>query len=160
MELRYRWEYGGEKARINELNEKRSLIPLGLRVLIWKINFCSRVLPLSKLTRCRERPRTVICCLGWFGRLKCLATGLDASLSFLSTSRRCSRNRSRNRLPICYAVNDIGGGSRYEWKDKFCNVSERTWKFQVGHWFEMNLRPKSCRCFCHVWIKLVKIAKR
>ena len=24
----------------------------------------------------------------------------------------------------------------YEWKDKFCIVSERIWKFQIGHWFE------------------------
>ena len=28
MELRYWWEYGDEKTRINEWNEKRSLIPL------------------------------------------------------------------------------------------------------------------------------------
>ena len=28
------------------------------------------------------------------------ATGLDASLSFFSTSRRCSRNRSPSRLPV------------------------------------------------------------
>ena len=34
------------------------------------------------------------------GRLKCLATGLDTSLSFLSTSRRCSRNRSLYRLTL------------------------------------------------------------
>ena len=34
------------------------------------------------------------------GRLKCLATGLDAFLSSLSTSRRCSRNRSPSRLPV------------------------------------------------------------
>ena len=33
-------------------------------------------------------------------RLKCLAASLDASLSFLSTSRRCSRNRSPSRLPV------------------------------------------------------------
>ena len=30
----------------------------------------------------------LIFCLELLGRLKCLATGLDASLSFLSTSRR------------------------------------------------------------------------
>ena len=34
MKLRYRWEFGDEKTRINEFNEKRSLIPWGLRVLI------------------------------------------------------------------------------------------------------------------------------
>ena len=33
-------------------------------------------------------------------RQKCRATGLDASLSSFSTSRRCSWNRSPNRLPV------------------------------------------------------------
>ena len=56
---------------------------------------------LSKIPLGRERPQTAICCLEWLGRWKCLATGLDASLSFLSTSRRCSRNRSR--------LNEISG---------------------------------------------------
>ena len=41
-----------------------------------------------------------MCSLEWLGRLKCRATGLDASLSSFSTSRRCSRNRSPNRLPV------------------------------------------------------------
>ena len=36
----------------------------------------------------------------WFGRLKCRASGLDASLSFRSTSRRCSRKRSPNLLSV------------------------------------------------------------
>ena len=58
------------------------------------------VLRLSELPRCRERLQTTICCLESLGRLKCLATGLDASLSFLSTSRRCSPNRSLSRLPV------------------------------------------------------------
>ena len=44
--------------------------------------------------RCRERPQIAMCFLEWLGRLKWQATGLDASLSFFSTSRRCSRNRS------------------------------------------------------------------
>ena len=96
MELPYWWEYGEEKTSVNELNEKRSLIPRGLRVPIWKINFCSRVLRLSELPRCRERLQTAICYL----RFRCQATGLDASLSFVSTSRRCPRNRS----PCCLSV--------------------------------------------------------
>ena len=54
MELCYWWEYGDEKTRINKLNEKRSLILWGLRVPIWKINFCSSVLQLSELPRCKE----------------------------------------------------------------------------------------------------------
>ena len=41
-----------------------------------------------------------MCSLEWLGRLKCRATGLDASLSSFSTSRRCSRNRSPNRLLV------------------------------------------------------------
>ena len=41
-----------------------------------------------------------MCSLEWLGRLKCSATGLDASLSSFSTSRRYSRNRSPNRLPV------------------------------------------------------------
>ena len=41
-----------------------------------------------------------MCFLEWLGRLKCRAIGLNASLSSFSTSRRCSRNRSPNRLPV------------------------------------------------------------
>ena len=67
---------------------------------IWKINFCSRVLRLSELPSCRERPQTAICYLGRLGRLRCLATGLDASVAFLSTLRRCSPNRSTSLLPV------------------------------------------------------------
>ena len=63
VELRHLLEYGDEKTAINQLNEKRSLIPWGLRVPIWNINFCSGVLRLSELPRFKERPQTVICCL-------------------------------------------------------------------------------------------------
>ena len=65
-----------------------------------KNNFCSRVLRLSVFPWCRERPQTAICCIEWFGRLKCLATGLDVFLSSFSSSRRCSRNRSPSRPPV------------------------------------------------------------
>ena len=64
------------------------------------MNFCSRFLRLSVVPRCRERPQIAMCFLEWLGRLKWRATGLDASLSFFSTSRRCSRNRSPSRLPV------------------------------------------------------------
>ena len=47
-----------------------------------------------------ERPQIDMCSLEWVGRLKCRATGFDASLSSFSTSRRCSRNRSPSRLPV------------------------------------------------------------
>ena len=92
MEPRYWWEYGDEKTRIIWLNEKHLLIPWGLRVPIWRINFWSRVLRLSELPRCRERLQSAICCLEWLRRLKCLATDLEASLSFISTSARYSQN--------------------------------------------------------------------
>ena len=64
------------------------------------MNFCSRFLRLSVVPRCRERPQIAMCFLEWLGRLKWRATGLDASLSFFSTSRRCSRNRSPSLLPV------------------------------------------------------------
>ena len=70
------------KTRIDKLNEKRSLIPVGLREPIWKMNLCSR---LSELPSCKERPKSAICSKERIGRLKCLATCLDASLPFLST---------------------------------------------------------------------------
>ena len=45
MELSYWLVTGNMKNnRINWLNEKSSLIPRGLKLLIWKVNFCSRVL--------------------------------------------------------------------------------------------------------------------
>ena len=67
-----------------------------------------------------------MCSLEWLGRLRCRATGLDASLSSFSTSRRCSRNRSPNRLPVSpmysflhnvmhnagYAIDNICRGTR------------------------------------------------
>ena len=81
----YWWEYADEKTRVNLLNKKLLLIPWGLKVPIWQINLCSRVFRLSEPPRCRKRTQTAICCFGR-GRLKCLPTGLDTSLSFLSTS--------------------------------------------------------------------------
>ena len=64
------------------------------------MNLCSRFLRLSVAPWCRERPQIDMCSLEWLGRLKCRATGFDASLSSFSTSRRCSRNRSPSRLPV------------------------------------------------------------
>ena len=55
-EIRYWLVPGNVKNNwINKLNEKRSLIPLGLRVPIWKINFCSKVLRLSVFPWWREK---------------------------------------------------------------------------------------------------------
>ena len=47
----------------------------------------------------RNGPQIVILWWEWLGRLKWRVTGLGAFVSFLSTSRRCSRNRSDNLLP-------------------------------------------------------------
>ena len=87
----------------------------------WYSEVCSRVLWLSELPKCRERPHTTLCRLERLGRFKCLTTGLDTFLWFLSTSRNCSRNRSPSRLPVSpmynflqcasYAVNGFGGGA-------------------------------------------------
>ena len=100
MELRYWWECSDEKTRINKMNEERSLIPLGLRVPIWKRNFCSRVLQLSELHGCKETPQSAMCCKELQERLKCMETGLHASLSLLSKSRRCSRSKSPSHLSV------------------------------------------------------------
>ena len=106
---------------------------------------------------CRQRPQTAIYCLEWLGRLKCLATGLDASLLSLSRSRRCSRNRSPSRLSVSpirfckecsrwhwlgYRWNDQWSwwiawvpilSQRFEWKDMFCIVRELISKFRVDN---------------------------
>ena len=59
------------KVKKNQFNEKRSLIPWGLKVPIWKMNFCSKRLRLSVLPQCRERAQTFMSCwLQWSGRLK------------------------------------------------------------------------------------------
>ena len=99
MEQRYWWEHE-EKTRVNRLNEKRSLILWGLErpfeKLIFLLDFCGFPNCLD-VGKGRKLPYAAY---KEFGKFKCLATGLDASLSFLSTSRRCSLNRSPNRLPV------------------------------------------------------------
>ena len=67
---------------------------------IWKMNFCFMFLRLSALPRWRERPQTAMCFSEWLGRLKCRVTGLEASLSFISTSLRCLRKQSPNLRPV------------------------------------------------------------
>ena len=62
-------------------NEKHSLIP-------WRLRFGCSVLPWR-----REMPQTAKCLS------KSRGTGFDAPLSFLSTSRRCSRSRWPGLLP-------------------------------------------------------------
>ena len=56
---------------------------LGIKNSDLKDKFMLKSLRLSKLPGYRGRPQTAICCLEWFERLKCLATGLYASLSLL-----------------------------------------------------------------------------
>ena len=78
----------------SELGNCSALMPLGLRVPVCKIDFCSTFLRLSVLPRWRERPQTAMCFqYAGLGRLKCCATAVEASaLSLISTSLRCSRN--------------------------------------------------------------------
>ena len=74
----------GDKALVwgdkNKLVEWKAFIDTawGLRVPIWKINFCSRVLRLSVLPLCRERPQTTICCLEWFEELNQFITAVNS----------------------------------------------------------------------------------
>ena len=56
------------------------MIPWGLRVPIWKINFCSNVLRLSELPRCKERPQTTICCLERLGKQHMAVCGVSVHL--------------------------------------------------------------------------------
>ena len=56
---------------------------LGIKNSDLKDKFMFKSLRLSKLPGYRGRPQTAICCLEWFERLKCLATGLYASFSLL-----------------------------------------------------------------------------
>ena len=48
----------------------------------------------------REIPQTLMRWLELLGKLKCRATGLNASLSFHATSSGCSRKRSPSVLPV------------------------------------------------------------
>ena len=85
----------------NKLVEWKALVDtVGIKGADLEDKFCSIVLRLPELPRCRERPPTAISRLEWLGRLKCLETGLDASLPSLSTSRRCSRDRWLGLRPL------------------------------------------------------------
>ena len=100
----------------NKLVKWKALIyTVGIKGADLEENFCSNVLQHSELPRCRERPQTAMRCLEWLGRFKCLATGLDASLSFLSTSRRCSRNQSPSRLPVSPMFNFLQQVQVMQW---------------------------------------------
>ena len=85
------------------------------------MNFCSRFLRLSVVPRCRETPQIAMCFLEWLGRLKWRATGFDASLSFFSTSRRCSWNWSPSRLCSRLCSDD----SDFSSKSEMCQLFEK-----------------------------------
>lgn len=91
---------------------------LGIKNRDLKDKFMFKSLRLSKLPGYRGRPQTAICCLEWFGRLKCLATGLYASFSLLQrkpgleirwfcsvTTRRQSLKRMRK--PFTYGFQNL-----------------------------------------------------
>ena len=58
----------------------------------------SKLLRLSVPPLINKRSPMAMCELECCGGLRCRATGLDASLSSFSTSRRCSRKRAPSRL--------------------------------------------------------------
>ena len=140
----------------------------GLRVPIWKINFCSRVLQLSVLPWCRERPQTAICCLQWLGRLKCLKPVeihfcrlslryefvLGIGCLVVSLFCRCITFCKECKLCsgwhwllwfTCEMINDLDGslGSRFV----SCACPFKT-EFRVDHLFGMHFWVKSYLCFC------------
>ena len=100
---------------MNQLNEKRLLIPWGLRVPIQKINFCSRVLRLSELPRYRKRPQTAICCSGgikvsrdWFECVLVISFYVVKVFSeSVTQSSSCFTNVYLFATSANYAVNDI-----------------------------------------------------
>ena len=67
---------------------------------ILKMNVSVRLLALSVLPCCRERPRTIMCLSELSDRLKCRVSGFDAPLSFLSTSRKCLQKQSPSLLLV------------------------------------------------------------
>ena len=71
MKLRYWWEHV-IKESTNELVEWKLLVDIvGIKSAYLKDKlFFSRVLRLSEMPRCMERPRIAIRCLEWLGRLK------------------------------------------------------------------------------------------
>jgi len=114
---------------------------MGLRVPIWNINFCSRVLRLSELPKCNERPQIAICCLEWLGKLKCVATGFDASLSFLSTSRRCGL--SLLLVPLLWGP-FVEGPETFSHPESPSKISNRVVSFTYSH----------LSAFRYRWIKI------
>ena len=58
----------------------------------------------------------MICCLEWLGRLKCLATGLDAFLPSFSASRKVfSENHSPRRYPLSPMYNFLQRVQVMQW---------------------------------------------
>ena len=62
---------------------------MGLRVPIWKMNFCSRVLRLFELPKCKERPQIAICCLEWLGKLKFRCALVTGCRKFSIVQKTC-----------------------------------------------------------------------
>ena len=109
MELRY-WCGQGNKKNKNKLTEWKVFVDsVGIKSadLPEKFYFLER---LFELPICREKPQTAICWLEWLGRLKCLATGWDASLLFLSTWFLSTRTPSRRRKTL------IWGNTKSLWR--------------------------------------------
>lgn len=118
------------------MNEKSLLMPWGLKVWIWKINFCYRVLQLFKLPRCKERLQTAMCCLEWVGRFKQLVRThpchsflpfedvLGFNYQVVFVFHQCVYLLA---ISSSYAIGDIGGGAHEVISD--LDGSFRSWHF-------------------------------
>lgn len=154
-----RCDHGKGKNKTNYLN---SLIPWGVRVPVWKISFCYRFLRLSVLPPerpqvatfwlewfARLKLRTMVLmrlCL-FFQHLKdvqgngCLVFGLFRLCITLYIKHTGDAMDDIAGFPSETAVSDLkilfcfqnfALAVRCGWKDRFCIVCARIWRFQVG----------------------------
>ena len=157
----------------------------GIKSADLKDKLLSRVLRLSELPKCKERSQIAICCLQWLGKLKCLKTGFDASLSFLrregvlgiGQSSSCFADVYLSAIRASYAIETLAE-VHVKWSvilmDRLGpDILLALWmKGQVLHRARAHLKvpgwslvwnellTKKLPMFCHVWMKRVEVAKR
>ena len=81
------WYHGKDKNKLMEWKASIDAMWI-LSADAKKYFFCRRVWWLFEFAKFMERQQTTICCSELFERFECFTTGLDWSLSFLSTSQR------------------------------------------------------------------------
>ena len=87
MLLMETWYHGKHKNKLMEWKASIDAMWI-LSADAKKYFFCRRVWWLFEFAKFMERQQTTICCSELFERFECFTTGLDWSLSFLSTSQR------------------------------------------------------------------------